>query len=573
MKRKAVLLIALLSILSFRANAQENDKKYFDINKYIEIFNSTLRDLDIYYVDSIDVEKNVKTAITGMLSNLDPYTNFIMEEEMDDFKFMTTGEYAGIGSYILAREHNGKVAVMITEPYENMPAAKSGLKAGDIILSIDGEDMVKDGSVDKIGRELSNKVSTSLKGQAGTEVVVKIERVGKKKPMEFKVKRELIHVGAVPYYGVLSDNVGYISFSGFTDKSASEVKNAFLDLKSQGITSLIIDIRGNSGGLLDDAIQIVNFFVPKGEVVLTTKGKMKQAERTYRTTLAPIDTEIPIAILVDRGSASSSEILSGSLQDMDRAVILGQRTFGKGLVQMTRELPYGASLKITSSKYYIPSGRCIQAIDYTHRNEDGSVGRIPDSLTHVFKTASGREVRDGGGISPDFELEPEKYPSMLYYLINQNIVFDFATIWTEKNPKIASANEFSISDKDYEEFKAFVKTKDFKYDQTSEKTMSTLKEIMEFEGYMKTAEDEFKALEAKLVPDLDRDLETFKNDIVEYLNMEIAKRYYYNRGETIVQLRNDNVVKKAIEVLNDKDLYAKTLQPKASEEAQANIMK
>lgn len=325
--------------------------------------------------------------------------------------------------------------------------------------------------------------------------------------------------------------------------------------------SLILDIRSNGGGLLDDAVQIVNMFVPKGEIVLTTKGKTNQSDRTYRTTLAPIDTVIPLVVLVDRSSASSSEILSGALQDMDRAIIMGQRTFGKGLVQVTRELPYGGSLKVTTSKYYIPSGRCIQAIDYTHRNEDGSVGRIPDSLTNVFSTANGRQVRDGGGIVPDIELEAVKIPTIIYYMINQNIIFDFVTDWTIKHPKIGSIESFSLTDQDYDDFKSFIKSKDFKYDRASEKALASLKEIMEFEGYMKTAEDDYKELEAKLLPNLDRDLNTFKPEISQYISAEIAKRYYYNRGKAIEELKTDKDVKKAIEVLKDLELYKRTLSP------------
>ncbi|MFV0468757.1 MAG: S41 family peptidase [Dysgonomonas sp.] len=563
MKNKGIFWITSLLIISAQVKAQDNDKHYFDINKNIEIFNAVVKELDMFYVDSLNVETTIQTGINSMLGNIDPYTTYIMEDEMNDFKFMTTGEYAGIGSYISAREYgNDKVAIMLTEPYENMPAAKAGLKAGDIILEIDGEDMTRTGTLEKTGRDLSTTVSNKLKGQPGTIVKLKIERPGTKKVLEIKVSRENIHVDAVPYYGILSNNIGYISFSGFTDKSAIEVKDAFLDLKKKGITSLVLDIRGNLGGLLDDAVQITNLFVPKGEVVLSTKGKLKQSERTYRTTQPPLDTEIPIIVLVDRNSASSSEILSGALQDMDRAVILGQRSFGKGLVQITRELPYGGSLKVTTAKYYIPSGRCIQAIDYAHRNEeDGSVSRIPDSLTSVFKTKNGREVRDGGGVTPYIQVELEKHPSIIYYLINQNIIFDFATNWTLKHSSIPSAESFSISDKDYEDFKAFVKTKDFKYDRSSEKAMSTLKDIMEFEGYMKTSEAEFKALEAKLVPNLDQDLETSKSTISQYISTEIVKRYYYNKGAIIQQLKDDNEVKKAIEVLNDKDLYKKTLSP------------
>lgn len=563
----AAISTIFLSVHIINAQEQTNNR-YFDINKNIEIFNSVVKELDLFYVDTLNVEKTIQTGIVNMLAGLDPYTNYITETEMDDFKFMTTGEYAGIGSFISARKIDDSYKIIISGPYEGMPAAKAGLKNGDIILSVDDEDMttlngVKVTDPAKAG-ELSSKVSSKLKGQSETIVKIKVERLGQKKPLEFKIAREHIQINAVQYYGILEDGkTGYISFSGFTNKSAQEVKNAFQDLKKQGITSLIIDLRGNGGGILEESIQLINYFVPKGELVLSTKGKLKQLDRNYRTTLSPIDTEIPLAVLVDRGSASASEIVSGAFQDLDRAVIIGERTFGKGLVQLTRELPYGGSLKVTTSKYYIPSGRCIQAIDYAHRNEDGSVGRIPDSLTTVFKTAVGREVRDGGGIIPDISLKEEKSPSIAYYLVNQYLIFDYATQYANKHIQIPPIESFSISDGDYNEFKEFVKAKnDFKYDLMSEKTLNTLKEVMEYEGYLDTASDEYKALEAKLTPDLDRDLESFKKDITQLLNIEIAKRYYFKRGEIIEELKNDKGVKEAIEILNNPTRYKEILSPK-----------
>lgn len=573
---KRILFVVITSTILFSTyllNAQESsNKRYFDINKNIEIFNSVVKELDLFYVDSLDVEKTIQTGIVNMLAGLDPYTNYITETEMDDFKFMTTGEYAGIGSFISARKIGDSYRVIISGPYEDMPAAKAGLKDGDIILSVDGEDMtlwegaeVTDAT--KAG-ELSSKVSGKLKGQPETVVNIKVKREGVKKPLEFKITRQHIQISAVQYYGVLEDGkTGYISFSGFTNKSAQEVKNAFLDLKKQGITSLILDLRGNGGGILEEAVQIINYFVPKGELVLSTKGKLKQMDRNYRTTLAPIDTEIPLAVLVDRGSASASEIVSGAFQDLDRAIIIGERTFGKGLVQLTRELPYGGSLKVTTSKYYIPSGRCIQAIDYTHRNEDGSVGRIPDSLTTVYKTAMGREVRDGGGIIPDVTIKADKTPSLAYYLVSQYIIFDFATGYANKHPKISSLDSFSITDQDYEDFKEFVKSrKNFKYDIMSEKTLNTLKEVMEYEGYMSVANDEYKALEARLSPDLDRDLNIFKDIITQLLNVEIAKRYYYKKGEIIEGLKNDKTLKETMDILNNPVRYKEILSPKSAVE-------
>lgn len=563
MKNKSLILLIVSLFLVSNAFAQTADpsKRYFEINKNLEVFNSVLKELDMFYVDTVNVEKTVQTGIVNMLAGLDPYTNYITEDGMKEFKIMTTGEYAGVGSYITAREYNGKVAVMLSEPYEGMPADKAGLKSGDVILEINGEDMTSSGKLADVGADLSTKVSSLLKGQAGTEVKLKIARYGEKKPLDKKIVRENIQMSSVPYSGVIANTtIGYIILTGFTDKCAQDVKTAFLDLKKQGITALILDLRGNGGGILEEAVQIVNLFTPKGEVVLSTKGKMKQTDRTYRTTLAPIDTEIPLIVLADRGSASASEITAGAIQDLDRGVIVGERTFGKGLVQVTREIPYGGGLKVTTSKYYTPSGRCVQAIDYAHRNDDGSVGRIPDSLTTVFKTAIGREVRDGGGIIPDISVDPEKTPSIIYYLVRDLIISDFVTEWAYKHSKIDTPENFVFTDADYDAFVEFVKSKkDFKYGGLSEKSMASLKEMMEYEGYNESASDEFKALEAKLVPDLDRDLVTFKDDIRKFISIDIARRYYYKRGETIESLKYDGEVKKAIEVINNTEEYKEIL--------------
>ena len=556
------LTIPVLTGASFIQAQNVPDKnqqqRYFDINKNIEIFNSIVREVDMFYVDTLDLNKTIRSGIDNMLNTLDHYTTYFNKDDMKEFSTQISGEYAGIGSSIAFKD--GKVA--ITEPFEGKPADKAGLKAGDYILEIDGKDMTTCDKVEgeAFGRTLSNFVSSNLKGQPGTSIQIKIERPGEKKPFIVKVVREKITIDPIPYYGQITPSTGYINFSPtFTDKSAMDVKKTFLDLKKQGVTSLIFDLRQNGGGILEEAVQIVNLFVPKGKVVLSTKGKLKQLDRTYRTTLEPIDTEIPIVVLIDRGSASAAEIVAGSLQDMDRAVLIGERTYGKGLVQSTREIPYGGGVKVTNSKYYIPSGRCIQAIDYTHRNADGSVGRIPDSLTTVFKTEIGRPVRDGGGVSPDIAFEEEKTPTITYYLSNQFIVFDWVTDWAAKHKSITSPEIFSISDEDYESFKSFVKSKDFQYDRMSEKSMASLKEVMEFEGYMKYADAEFKALEAMLVPNLDRDLETFKDDITRQINTEIIRRYHYQKGEYIYTLKNDKELAKAVEVLNNPELYKKTL--------------
>lgn len=569
--RHKLLALILVLVCTMPTFAQEDDAKkkeqdrYFDINKNVNIFNSVLRELDLFYVDTLNVEKSVRTGIDYMLNSLDPYTVYYNEEDMKDFNFMTTGEYAGVGATVGHKD--GKI--IFADPFEGKPAAKAGIKAGDIILAIDGKDMTtceeKEG--EPLARTLSTFVSNNLKGQPSTILEITVERFGEKKPLKFKVTREKIVIDPISYYEMLDDKTGYIKLTGFTDKSAMDMKNSFAKLKEQGMGSLIIDLRENGGGIMEEAVEIVNMFVPKGKLVLSTKGKLKQTDRIHKTTVEPLDTEIPIVVLVDEGSASASEIVAGALQDMDRAVLVGSRTFGKGLVQLTREVPFGGAVKVTTSKYYIPSGRCVQALDYSHRKADGSVTRVADSLTNVFYTEIGREVRDGGGVTPDITLEEVKVPTITYYLNNQYIIFDWVTEWIHNRKTIAEAKEFTISDEDYEKFKEFVKSKKFEYDRMSEKSMKQLKEIMEFEGYMKSSEDEFKALEAKLVPDLERDLNTFKTDIMQMLNAEIAKRYYYQKGEFAANMKYDAGLKKALEVINDSELYKKTLSAPSKDES------
>ncbi len=561
--RHKLLALSLVLIYTFPTFAQEEDVKkkeqerYFDINKNVNIFNSVLRELDMFYVDTVDVEKTVRTGIDYMLNSLDPYTVYFNEDDMKDFNFMTTGEYAGVGATVAHKD--GKI--VFADPFEGKPAARAGIKAGDIILSIDGKDMTtceeKEGEA--FARTLSSFVSNNLKGQPSTILEIMVERYAEKKTLKFKVTREKIVIDPISYHNMLDDKTGYIKLTGFTDKSAMDMKNAYTDLKKQGMNSLVIDLRENGGGIMEEAVQIVNMFVPKGKLVVSTKGKLKQTDRTHKTTIEPLDTEIPLVILIDEGSASASEIVAGALQDMDRAVLVGARTFGKGLVQLTREVPFGGGVKITTSKYYIPSGRCVQALDYSHRKADGTVTRVADSLTNVFYTEIGREVRDGGGITPDIKLEEEKVPTITYYLSNQYIIFDWSTQWAYKHKTIGEAKEFTISDEDYENFKEYVKSKNFEYDRMSEKSMKQLKEIMEFEGYMKTAGEEFKALEEKLVPNLDRDLDTFKSNIVQMINAEVVKRYYYQKGEFVSNMKFDTGLNKALEIISETDVYNKTL--------------
>lgn len=537
---------------------QSAEERNFRVAKNLDIFNSIVKELDMFYVDTLDPDKTIRNGIDAMLYSLDPYTEYFPEDDQSELEQMLKGSYGGIGSVITWNEKLKRS--MIAEPYEHMPAAEVGLKAGDVLMEIDGKDLM--------GKN-NQEVSEMLRGQVGTSFKLTVQRPGTKKPLEFDIVRRSIQLPFIPYYGKLEHQIGYINLSTFSGNPSKEFKQAFLDLKKQGITSLVIDLRNNGGGLLDESIEIANFFVPRGKTLVTTKGRIAQASNTYKTLREPLDLDIPLVVLVNGGTASSSEILAGSLQDLDRAVIIGTRTFGKGLVQTTRPLPYGATMKLTTSKYYIPSGRCVQAIDYKHRNEDGSVGRIPDSLTTVFHTAAGREVRDGGGVTPDITVEPEKLPNILFYLVNDNLVFDYATQYCLKHPTIPEPEKFEVTDADYAEFKEQVKKADFKYDQQTEKILKNLKEMAEFEGYLENASEEFKALEGKLQHNLDRDLDYFSRQIKEMIAQEIVKRYYYQRGGIIQQLKEDKDLKEAVKVLTDAERYKSLLSAPVKEEKKA----
>ena len=547
-KAPALLWAVALSIgvLPLRAQQPKTESR-FEVSKQLEILNALVKEVEMFYVDSVETEKMVRRGIDAMLKGLDPYTEYYPEQESDNMKLLVTGEYGGVGAYIRARDGG----VIITEPFEGMPAAKAGLKAGDRILMIDTVDVRK---------ATTERVSELLKGTPNSKVMLKIERKGEKKPLKVEVTRKQVALKQVVHYGVYGDHTGYIYLDGFKERSADEVLAALEDLKkNHHITSLILDLRDNGGGLLSSAVQIVNLFVPKGREVLSTRGKMKLWDRTYRTALDPIDSVIPLVVLINGNSASAAEIVSGALQDMDRAVLIGNRSFGKGLVQTPRELPYDGQVKITTSKYYIPSGRCIQQLDYSHRNADGTVSAIPDSLTSVFYTANGRPVRDGGGIRPDFEIEEKKAPTMLFYLLNGYVLFDYVTDWVRTHPTIAPAKDFVFPDADYEAFKKHVKDAGFTYDRQSEKAMKNLKEVAELEGYLTEDSAAFNALEARLKPDLDRDLDRYKEDIKKLIATEIVKRYYYQEGELIESLKGDKTLQKALEVLADRELYKKTL--------------
>lgn len=549
-RRNGVLLAAVLVAVAF-FSFKSGDDRNFQIAKNLDTFNSIVKELDMFYVDTLDPNKTVREGIDYMLSSLDPYTEYYPEDDQAELQQMLNASFGGIGSLIT---YNQKLKrSMIAEPFEGTPAAKVGLKAGDILMEIDGKDLA--------GKN-NQEVSQMLRGAVGTSFKLKVERPDEKggtRPLEFDIVRQTIQTPMIPYDTIFNKNVGYINLSTFSGTPSKDFKKTFLKLKKEGITSLVIDLRGNGGGRLEEAVEIANFFLPRGKVIVTTKGKTKQASNTYKTLREPLDLDIPITVLVNGATASASEILSGAFQDFDRAVIVGSRTFGKGLVQTTRPLPYGGVMKLTTSKYYIPSGRCVQAIEYKHRNEDGSVGTIPDSLTTVFHTAAGREVRDGGGVMPDIEVKQEKLPNILFYLVRDNLIFDYATQYCLKHPSIPSPQEFKVTDADYNDFKAMVKKADFKYDQQSEKIMKTLKEAAKFEGYLDEASEEIKALEKKLTHNLDRDLDYFSKDIRSMIADEIIKRYYYTRGGIIQQLKDDDGLQAALKILADPVKYKETL--------------
>lgn len=536
--KKLTILVTALIVMSILTSAATRSKKS-EISRNLDIFNALYKELQTFYVDSIDAEKSIDIAIGAMLNDIDPYTEYIPAKAQESFRSMTTGEYGGIGSYIMERNGN----TYISEPYEGSPANLAGLRPGDRIIMIDADSTVG---------WSSSKVSDKLKGQQGTTVKVTVNRPWVKDSiLSFDIVRRKIQIPSVPYWGIIKGDVGYISLNSFTEKSYNEVRDALQELiKNKGAKSIILDLRGNGGGLLESAVQILGLFLPKGTPVLTTKGKGALTEKTYKTTVTPVDTKIPLAVLIDGSTASSAEIVSGALQDLDRAVIVGNRSFGKGLVQSTRQLPYDGMLKVTIAKYYIPSGRLIQAIDYSHRNPDGSVARIPDSLTNVFKTAHGREVRDGGGITPDIKVEYPDVTRLTFNVVRDHWAFDFANKYFAENPTIASPEEFVIDDTIYTRFKNFIDPSRFNYDKVCETALDQLKQIATTEGYMNdSVKAQFDVLSSLLKHNLDKDLDTNREAITPYLAGEIINRYYYNRGGIIYNLRDDATIDSAATVL------------------------
>jgi len=540
---------------STAVEAQESRDHNFNVGKNLQVFNEIYNYLDLFYVDTLDADETVGTAIKSMLRSLDPYTEYYPEDKVNELKTMSTGRYVGIGSVI--RKNTKLNRVVIDEPYAGNPAAEVGLKKGDIIISID-DSLMTDKDV--------SYVSSHLRGDAGTTFVLKVKRPSTGKIMQFRITRRAVDMPSIPFYGLREGGIGYINLNGYTEDCSKEVRRAFVDMKRKGMKSLVLDLRGNGGGLVIEAANIVSMFVPSGTKIMEQKGRRKNGDRTYKNEVEPIDTLMPMVVLVNGGTASASEITAGALQDLDRAVVMGTRTYGKGLVQTTVDVPYNGQLKFTTNKYYIPSGRCIQAINYKH-SRGGYTEHIPDSLTHVFYTAGGREVRDGGGIKPDIEVKPDSLPNIVYYLSvsgmdSTEVLLDYEVDYIAKHPTIAPAAEFMISDADYEEFKQRVIESGFTYDPESEKALASLKKMVQFEGYYDDAKTEFEQLEKKLKHDIARDLDREKDVLKQVISNDIVSAYYYQSGVVENSLLTDKQMKAAVELLNNPEEYNNVLRVK-----------
>ncbi|MFN3849442.1 MAG: S41 family peptidase [Spirosomataceae bacterium] len=544
LRRISVIFLVLFGAVFV---AFKSDDRYFEIAKNLDIFATMFKELNAYYVDEINPNRAMRLSIEGMLKQLDPYTNFYPEDDIEDYMTMTTGKYNGIGATVTPR--NGKQLVVMI--YEGSPADKAGMKIGDEIIKIDGVDIVNRKGVD-IGR--------LLKGQTGTSVKLAVKRYGQNSPVELTVGRDIVKTLNVPHHGMINNEVGYIQLNDFTATAAKEVKTAFNDLKAQGMKQLVFDLRGNPGGLLNMSVEICNMFLPKDALIVETRGKVAEWNRKYNGTEQPIDTDMPIVVLINSQSASAAEIVSGTLQDYDRAVLIGQKSFGKGLVQTTRDLSYNTKMKITTAKYYIPSGRCIQAIDYTHRNADGSVGKVPDSLKTAFKTKNGRTVYDGGGVDPDIKLEVNAMSSVTANLLTKSMIFDYATKYYFEHPNLKPEKNFSIQDSDYQDFINWLKTKDFTYSTATEKQLDNLEASAKKDKSLDMIQEQIKLLRSKIDQSKQQDLIKFKSEIKEQLEIEILSRYYYQKAMKFVSFEKDNEVQEALKLFKDMSRYQSILK-------------
>ena len=562
--RRHLTLVLLLLGLTLSASAQKNKDHHFEVGKHLDIFNQLYKNLELLYVDTLNPKETIGTGINAMLRSLDPYTEYYAQDETKNLRMMLTGKYAGIGALI--RKHQKLDRVVIDEPYANMPAAEAGLKKGDVVISID-DTLMNDKTV--------SYVSDHLRGEPGTSFLLKVMRPSTGKLMSFKITRRNIKLPELPYYGIREDNVGYINLNSFTEGCAKDMRRAFIDLKKQGATSLILDLRGNGGGSEQEAVDILNLWLPKGITVVENRGKVRQANKEYKTRVEPLDTVMPMVVLVNGETASASEITSGAIQDLDRGIILGTRTYGKGLVQIPIDLPYNTNMKVTTSKYYIPSGRCIQAINYK-KGSGGYREHIPDSLTKVFYTRNGREVRDGGGIKPDVEIKADTIPNIAFYLSasgqdSTEVMFDYVVDYIAKHPTIAPAAEFHLTDADWQEFKERVIQSGFTYDPVSKKQLTELVKTAKFEGYYEEAKPAFDELEKKLNHDVAFALDRYEQVIRQIVEQEIIAAYYYQAGAIEAGLGYDKQLKEAIRLLKTPEEYRKVLAPQKPKETSSLI--
>ncbi len=560
MKRKTTnlyrLIITLILFCSTTIVVGQNNSN-FEVAKNLDIYTTLYKELDKNYVDELSPGDLMKSGIDGMLKSLDPYTIYISESEVEDFKFITTGQYGGIGALI----HKQDDKIIVTEPYEDKPAHKHGLQAGDEILEVDGK---------SVAGKSTGDISTLLKGQPGTTVTVLIKRPGVEESIEKELTRQNVKIDNIPYYGMLESGVGYIKLTGFTQNAGNEVKDAFLELKKENeLSGIILDLRNNGGGLLQEAVNITNIFVDKGEHVVSTKGKLPSKNNSYRTSNPPIDTEIPLVVLVNNSSASASEIVAGAIQDLDRGIVVGQQTFGKGLVQNVIPLSYNAQAKITVAKYYIPSGRCIQEIDYSKKDENGDSGKIPDSLITAYKTRNGRTVYDGHGIEPDIAVEDRTLSKISASLITKFLFFTYATQFEQNTPEIDSPEKFEISEQLFDDFKEYISDKGYDYTTRCEETLEKFKKAAEKENYFDAISDEYFALVNEVKDNKQDDIIKHQDELKELLKMEIISRYYYQKGKIVASLSTDEEIAKAIELITEKDNYLAILDGE-SEETKSN---